>query len=84
MHAVRLTRTSFRRIAVALSLANMPRKSTPTTPLQILTFHGEQEENPFCVQQELAIEEELGDIRREETRALAQLIYNTYQEWKQQ
>jgi hypothetical protein len=42
------------------------------------------EKSSFKVEQDLAKEEEIRDIKREETRALAQLIYNTYKEWNQQ
>ena len=62
----------------------MPKSPVPQTPLQILKFQGDMQTSPFRVETELANEEELSDIRREEIRALAQLIYNAYQEWKQQ
>ncbi|ARU41213.1 hypothetical protein CCB80_08725 [Armatimonadetes bacterium Uphvl-Ar1] len=65
-------------------LGFMSKSPFPSTPLQILTFRGDMDASPFKVQQELANEEEIRDIKREEARALAQLIYNAYKEWKQQ
>lgn len=62
----------------------MPKPTIPSTPLQIFTFRGDMERSSFKVRQELANEEEIREIKREETRALAQLIYNAYKEWKQQ
>lgn len=63
----------------------MPKSPIPTTPLQILRFKGDPVHSPFKVnREEVANESELSEIRREEIRALAQLIYNAYQEWKQQ
>jgi len=62
----------------------MPKPPIPNTPLQIFTFRGDIEGSSFKVRQKLANEEDLREIKREETRALAQLIYNAYKEWKQQ
>lgn len=62
----------------------MPKPPIPSTPLQIFTYLGDMEESAFKVQRDLANEEDLREIKREETRALAQLIYNAFKEWKQQ
>lgn len=65
-------------------LEHMPKPPIPSTPLQIFTYLGDMEESAFKVQRDLANEEDLREIKREETRALAQLIYNAFKEWKQQ
>lgn len=62
----------------------MPKPLIPTTPLQIFSYRDNMEESPLKVLQDLANADEIREIRREETRALAQLIYNAYQEWKRQ
>ena len=63
----------------------MFKPTIPTTPLQVLRYKGDPLNSPFkVIHEEVANESEISEIRREELRALAQLIYNAYQEWKQQ
>lgn len=63
----------------------MPKTPIPITPLQILRYKGDPLNSPFkVIREEVANDAELSEIKREEIRALAQLIYNAYQEWKQQ
>lgn len=59
--------------------------NVPTTPLRIFVRNPGVPQGPFYVVPEhLAKGEEMGDITDEEIDALAQIIYSTYLEWKQQ